>query len=184
MAKVTQETNLAVEDLPEVEENQSEKDSKQKYFGGYETVYKTVAEAKENPVTLEDGTTPTSTNKRKVRDDDGNETGEIVETEVDTFKLFEIRDYSDDTKIIPVAYLWSRSNQTALAEYAEIELCLEAGQYGAKRGRAKIFKPDQGIVALATQMKAMGDQKYIDAFIAAMPEYTYIFKDVPQPETI
>ena len=174
-----QETNLAVEELDDENENETET-PKQKYFGGYEQCYDTVAEAKENPVVLEDGTTQMMTVKRKKKGDDGN----IVEmeVEVEAFKLFEVR-FSENDLVKPVGYLWSRSNQTALSEYAEM-LGYEASQYGSKRGRAKVFKPDQGIVALGMQIKELNDKKHINAFIAAMPQYEYLFRDIPQPETI
>jgi len=186
MAKVDQETVL---DDPEVDaiEDDAVVDTRPTFnglplIGGLSTVFDTV-EAKTNPVTYEDGTVAmmeSSYTKKK--------TGEKVTREVEVYKLFEIRkinpaDNGAETAS-PVAYLWSRSNQAALAEYAEIELSLECGQFGTKRGRSKLFKPDAGVLALAHSYKQLNDQKAINMFLAALPQYRYVFEDQAQPESI
>lgn len=150
-------------------DNESESKTRERWRGGYNVIFSSQPDCENHPVTKEDGSAPEEKDQK-------------------LFKIFVVkfRAYlsaaDNDPDNMSIVYVWARNTLEATNIVATLKFEFQANQFGATRGRRKLFKPDENIVKLAKLYKGMNDPKTIAGFLESLPDYRYIFDNSEQPE--
>jgi hypothetical protein len=158
--------------LPDSEDSSDEEETKtrEKWKGGYLQVFTDKSLCDANPPLREDGSPALSEENKPI------------------FKVFVVkyRAYlkADDTDPdnLSIVYVWARNTQESINIVASAVFEFHSQQFGAKRGRRKLFKPDENMVKMLTMFINTKNQAAVDSLLDSYPDYRYVVDGTTPPE--